>query len=182
VVPQYVDNRFGGSIGGPIIKDKVWFFGSANFERQRAGGSPNSSGGIVPTANGIQQLQAAFPNSPAGPLEAAIGPAVITKQGNPSFSNIQNVLLTDQIDPNTGSAFDCATAPTSAGCTPIEFGTITRFVPSPFNDYEATGRVDVKATSKDNFFGRYVFQQTINDGVNFRAAMTRILWVARRIS
>jgi outer membrane receptor protein involved in Fe transport len=167
VVPQYVDNRFGGSIGGPIIKDKVWFFGSANFERQRAGGSPNSSGGIVPTANGIQQLQAAFPNSPAGPLEAAIGPAVITKQGNPSFSNIQNVLLTDKIDPTTGSAFDCTVVPTPTGCTPIEFGTITRFVPSPFNDYEATGRVDVKVTSKDNFFGRYVFQQTINDGVNF---------------
>ena len=167
VVPQYVDNRFGGSIGGPILKDKVWFFGSANFERQRTGGSPSSSGGIVPTANGIQQLLAAFPNSPAGPLEAAIGPAVITKQGNPKFSNIQNVLITDQIDPNTGSAFDCTAVPTPAGCTPIEFGTITRFAPGPFNDYEATGRVDVKVTSKDNVFGRYVFQQTISDGVNF---------------
>src|SRR5205807_1448088 len=81
VVPQYVDNRFGGTVGGPILKDKLWFFGSAYFERQRAGGSPSQSGGIVPTANGIQQLQAAFPNSPAGPLEAAIGPATITSQG-----------------------------------------------------------------------------------------------------
>jgi len=172
VVPQFVDNRFGGSIGGPILKDKLWFFGSANFERQRAGGSPSQSGGIVPTPQGIQQLQAAFPGSPAGPLEAAIGPAVITKQGNPTFSNVQNVLITDQIDnnpadPGFGLAFDCAAAPASPGCTPIQFGTITRFVPSPFNDYEATGRVDVKVTSKDNVFGRYVFQQQIQSGVNF---------------
>ncbi len=167
VVPQFVDNRFGGTVGGPIIKDKLWFFGSTNFERQRAGGSPSTSGGLVPTPNGVQQLITAFPNSPAGPLEAAIGPAAITTQGNPTFSGIQNVPITDQIDPNTGLAFDCVAAPASPGCTPIEFGSITRFVPSPLNDYEATGRIDVKVTSKDNFFGRYVFQQTSNDGVNF---------------
>jgi outer membrane receptor protein involved in Fe transport len=167
VISQYVDNRFGGSIGGPVWKDKVWFFGSANFERQRSGGSPNSSGGIVPTPNGIAQLAAAFPNSPVGPLETAIGPALITSQGNPKFSNIQNVLITDQMDPSTGLAFDCSAAPASPGCTPIEFGTVTRFVPSPFNDYETSGRVDVRLTSKDNLFGRYVFQQTVSDGVNF---------------
>ena len=69
VMPKFVDNRFGGTIGGPIIKDRLWFFGSGNFERQRFAGSPSSSApGIVPTANGIQQLIAAFPNSPAGPL------------------------------------------------------------------------------------------------------------------
>jgi outer membrane receptor protein involved in Fe transport len=167
VVPQYVDNRFGGTLGGPIWKDKIWFFGSANFERTRAGGSPSSSPGPVPTPTGIQQLTAAFPNSPVGPLEAAIGPATLTSQGSPKFSNLQNILVTNQIDPTTGSAFDCTVTPTPPGCTPIQFGTITRFVPAPFNDYEGTGRVDVKVTSKDNFFGRYVFQQTISSGVNF---------------
>jgi outer membrane receptor protein involved in Fe transport len=174
VVPRYVDNRFGGTLGGPIWKDKIWFFGSTNFERQRAAGSPSTSPGPVPTPTGIQQLMAAFPNSPVGPLEAAIGPATITSQGSPKFTNIQNILVTNKIDltgtpqtnPGFGSAFPCTTAGVN-GCVPIEFGTITRFVPAPFNDYEGTGRVDVKVTSRDNFFGRYVFQQTINDGVNF---------------
>ena len=166
VVPQYVDNRFGGTMGGPIFKDKVWFFGSANFERTRTGGQPSTSPGLVPTPTGIQQLQAAFPNSPAGPLEAAIGPATLTSQGNPTFSNTQNVLVTNQIDPTTGSAFTCTTAGVN-GCAPIQMGNITRFVTSPFNDYEATGRVDVKVTSKDNVFGRYVFQRTTSLGVNF---------------
>jgi carboxypeptidase family protein/TonB-dependent receptor-like protein len=150
VVPKFVDNRFGGTAGGPIIRDKAWFFGSANFERQRFGGSPSISGGIVPTNNGVQQLLTAFPNSPAGPLYAAIGPGAITSQGNPTFLNIQTITATDGV--------------TSA---PIEFGQIQRSVPGPFNDYEATGRVDFRATSKDNVFGRFVFQQSANDGVNF---------------
>jgi len=158
VVPQFVDNRFGGTIGGPILKDKVWFFGSTNFERQRAGGSPSTSPGLVPTPLGITELKAAFPNSPVGPLEAAIGPASITSQGNPTFSNKQLVGVSNVVG---------AVCPGDPSCVPIEMGNITRFVASPFNDYEATGRVDVKVTNKDNFFGRYVFQQQLFGGVNF---------------
>ena len=194
-VPGFVDNRFGGTVGGPILRDKVWFFGSANFERQRSAGTPSSSApGLVPTLNGTQQILAAFPNSPGANLISAIGPATITSQGNPKFSNLTStaagqpcgdpnnvnganlnvnnipvVCVTDQIDTaNTGLAFDCANAtPGTNGCTPVEFGSITRFVGNPFNDYEATGRVDFRVTSKDNFFARYVFQQQINDGINF---------------
>jgi hypothetical protein len=165
-VPGFVDNRFGGTAGGPIKKDKVWFFGSANFERQRFAGSPASTGGgLVPTPNGDAQLAAAFPGSPIGLIESTIGPNAV-KSGNPVFTNIQNVLITNQIDPSTGFAFPCATAGVN-GCTPIEFGSMTRFVPGPFNDYEATGRLDFKLSSKDNFFGRYVYQKTFNGGVNF---------------
>jgi hypothetical protein len=166
VMPKFVDNRFGGTIGGPIIKDRLWFFGSANFERQRFAGSPSSTGtGLVPTAAGVQSLIADFPGSPAGPLYSAIGPTAVAA-GNPTFTNVQDVLATNQIDPTTGSAFDCVTAGVN-GCVPIQMGVISRFVSSPFNDYEATGRVDVRLSSKDNLFGRYIFQKTDNQGVNF---------------
>jgi hypothetical protein len=165
-VPRFVDNRFGGTVGGPIKKDKIWFFGSANLERQRFAGSPASTvGGLVPTPNGDAQLTAAFPNSPIGLIESTIGPNAV-KAGNPTFTSIQNVLVTDQIDPNTGSAFPCVTQGVN-GCTPIEFGSLTRFVPGPFNDYEATGRLDFKLSAKDNFFGRYVYQKAVFGGVNF---------------
>jgi hypothetical protein len=165
-VPGFVDNRFGGTVGGPIKKDKIWFFGSANLERQRFAGSPSSSGnGLVPTPTGVQQLQAAFPNSPIGLIETTIGPNAVAG-GSPVFTNVQNVLVTDQIDPTSGFAFGCAAAGVN-GCTPIEFGSITRFVPGPFNDYEATGRLDFKLTPQDSFFGRYVYQKTFNGGVNF---------------
>jgi outer membrane receptor protein involved in Fe transport len=165
-VPGFVDNRFGGTVGGPIKKDKIWFFGSANLERQRFAGSPSSSGnGLVPTPTGVQQLQAAFPNSPIGLIETTIGPNAVAG-GSPVFTNVQNVLVTNQIDPTSGFAFGCTAAGVN-GCTPIEFGSITRFVPGPFNDYEATGRLDFKLTPQDSFFGRYVYQKTFNGGVNF---------------
>jgi len=165
-VPGFVDNRFGGTVGGPIKKDKVWFFGSGNFERQRFEGSPASTaGGLVPTPNGDAQLAAAFPSSPIGLIESTIGPNAV-KSGNPTFTNIQNVLVTNQIDPTTGFAFPCITQGVN-GCTPVEFGSLTRFVPGPFNDYEATGRLDFKLSEKDNFFGRYVYQKTDSGGVNF---------------
>jgi outer membrane receptor protein involved in Fe transport len=147
VVPRVVINRFGGTLGGPVIKDKLWFFGSTNFERDRFGAAPSSTqGNILPTNNGISQLKAAFPNNPAVAALAAIGPSAV-KAGNPVYGNLQTLTVSDGV--------------TSA---PIEFGTVSRFIPSLYNDYEATGRVDVKVTEKDNFFGRYVFQQNITTG------------------
>src|SRR6202008_3260255 len=36
VVPRFVDNRWGGTLGGPVLKNRVWFFGSYQQEQQRA--------------------------------------------------------------------------------------------------------------------------------------------------
>ena len=142
----------------------------SNLERQRFEGSPASTGeGVVPTSNGVAQLAAAFPNSPIGMIESTIGPTAVAG-GNPTFTNVHNVLVTDEIDPSTGSAFTCDPAQGPLGskpCVPVEMGSLTRFVPGPFNDYEATGRVDFKLSEKDNFFARYVYQKTYNGGVNF---------------
>jgi outer membrane receptor protein involved in Fe transport len=151
-IPFFVQNQFGGTIGGPIKRDKIWFFGSANFERQRTSGNPfSSSSSLTPDAMGIQELETAFPNNPAVAALAQFGPTTINL-GNPTFSNIQQVAVTD------------ATTGTSA---PIEMGTLTRFLSSPFNDYEATGRVDFQITNKDRLFTRYIFQQTINSNEAF---------------
>src|SRR6201987_4159312 len=88
VLPQYVQNQFGGTMGGPIKRDKVWFFGSGNFQRNRSAGAPIfSNGALTPDATGIQQLQAAFPDDPAVAALAQWGPATLTI-GNPIFSNV----------------------------------------------------------------------------------------------
>ena len=154
-VNKYIDNRFGGTIGGQIKKDKVWFFGSSNFERTRtAGGISSAAPNLTPTPTGIQQLQAAFPNSPGVNALSQIGPTAVTA-GNPSFSGVTDVPVT------------------ANGVTvPIQMGVISRTVPSIFNDYEATGRVDFNLSEKDKFFARYIFQQqiTTNFGFNGPAA------------
>ncbi len=45
--PLYRSNQFGGSIGGRVIKDKLFFFGDAQLTRQAQGGSVLTT---VPTA------------------------------------------------------------------------------------------------------------------------------------
>jgi outer membrane receptor protein involved in Fe transport len=143
VVPLFVQNQFGGTVGGPIKRDKIWFFGSTNMERTRTSGAPySSSASLTPTATGIQQLQTAFPASPTVALLSQFGPATV-KLGNPTFSNLQMVPVTA----------DGTTAQ-------VQMGTITRFLAQPSDDYEATGRVDFQLTSNDRLFARYIFQQS----------------------
>jgi outer membrane receptor protein involved in Fe transport len=150
VIPKFVQNQWGGTIGGPIKRDKIWFFGSTNWEHIRTSGFPFSSGqALTPTAQGIQQLQAAFPNNPAVTALSEFGPATIML-GNPTFSDVQNVTVS------------------ALGTTvPIQMGSITRSLLQPSNDEEVTGRVDFQFTSKDRFFTRYLYQNTLVTNEDF---------------
>jgi outer membrane receptor protein involved in Fe transport len=158
-VPRYVDNRFGGTVGGPIKQDQVWFFASTNQERTRSAGSPSSSGNLLtPTPTGVQQLLTLFPGNPAVNALATIGPTAV-KGGNPTFTGAQDLLVSAK------PGVSCSGTPPDPSCVPVQFGSMSRLVLAPSNNYEATGRVDVKLTSKDNFFARYLFQQSSSDGV-----------------
>ena len=152
--PRFVENRFGGGFGGPIKRDKAWFFFSPYFDRVRSAGSPSSSGtNLTPTPNGLTQLAAAFPGNPAVAAITAIGPYAVTA-GNPHTTGaLVPITVSDGI--------------TSA---PIEFAAVERNVPSLFNDREFTGRVDVQLTSKDRVSARYIFQQNIQTGATGRFA------------
>jgi len=59
--PPFDDNRFGGQIGGPIIKDKLFFFTNWQYEPQGLVGTPSTA--CAPTGAGYSALAAMFPNS-----------------------------------------------------------------------------------------------------------------------
>jgi hypothetical protein len=146
---QYNDNRYGGTIGGPIKHNKAWFFGSYMEENTRAAGSVQDSGAnLTPTPNGLQQLASAFPGNPAVAALNAIGPYAV-KAGNPRVvaGSATPLTVTDGV--------------TSA---PIEFGAVARNIPSIYNDYETVVKGDIQVTSKDRISVRYLFQQNTNQG------------------
>ena len=144
-ISRYVENRFGFAGGGPIHKDKAFFYGSGYWDRVRSAGTPDTSGTLLtPTPTGLTELNAAFPGNVAVAALNAIGPYSV-KAGNPHPSGtVQTLTVTD----GTTSA-------------PIDFAAITRNPPSFFNDREFSGKVDVMLGSKDRISARYLFQQNI---------------------
>jgi hypothetical protein len=142
VVPRYVDNYYGGTLGGPIIKDKLFAFGSTYWYKDREYGAlTTSQGQLFPTQAGLAALAGAFPNNRGVALIQQLSPYAVTS-GNPR-----------QIGGVTNESV------TSGGTTVVipmaEFG---RQIPSLVSDQEDLGRIDWQATPKDHIFLRYLYQ------------------------
>ena len=60
-VPAYDNNRFGGTLGGPLIKNKWFIFGAYEYTTLHGQGSPTDVQG--PTASGLSALQGMAANS-----------------------------------------------------------------------------------------------------------------------
>jgi outer membrane receptor protein involved in Fe transport len=141
-LPRFVDNRFGGSFGGPLWKDRLFFFSSAYFDRYRNGGGVSTSGAhLTPTPAGLTALQATFPNAP--------GTAALVNNGPYSVKSG---------DPHSVGQVTMENVTVGAVSASIPFSAIGRDVPSLSNDEELLGRLDLQATNKDHFFLRYFYQ------------------------
>ena len=162
--PQINQNIFGGSLGGPVVKEKFgYFFLNYQGTRQKSGDSP---GTIIST--NIPLLPA--DRSPAS-LESAFGLPSI----DPVISNAAGTGLLQQLDaqgqfgPKTGFVIPSgqAAANCTVGCTPgltngiVNTGTFTLSKPGTYNDNQFTSNWDREFHSgKDKISARFFFSDS----------------------
>jgi len=164
-LPQASWKQFGGSVGGPIIKDKLFFFGDYQGTRQSAGITNLMT---VPTAEALSTCNPATNAASAHPgfcdLSQYLGSSLdngtgqvydptssnnLDGSGRTSFPN--NMIPITMISPQAGKILAAFPTPTAAGTT-------NNFVSSgsgPFNQNAFDIRIDWAAPHDYQVFGRY---------------------------
>jgi len=151
--PRYDNNRMGGVFGGPIIKNKLFFFGALEYNPIGAAsvlGAPV----CAPTSAGYSAL-AALPGISAtnlGILQKYVAPAASINTsgacGAPSTPGSETV------SSNTGAT---ATVPE---------GILSFAGPNYVNDWAALGSIDYDLSQKDQLRGRYVYNRAVGIDTN----------------
>ncbi len=131
--PVSVDNAYGFSAGGPIKKNKLFVFGSSQWDPIRS--SNNGSPLTAPTANGVTELQA---------LNSANANFLIA-----SFAGLTAPTATKSIP--LGKA-----TPTGPDRGTVDFGVVQRSgIGELQNDRQWDVRVDFTPSDKDSIMARY---------------------------
>ena len=137
--PRFDQNQVGGSLGGPVRKNKLFFF--ANVETDRRAEAPsagNASSATIPTAAGYALLT----GLPLGTGETASArsaalnalsflPKIYAQ--NPGFFNLRNVTVNG---------------------VSVPFGSVAIPLANPYIFWLGTARVDWVATDRDNVYIR----------------------------
>jgi outer membrane receptor protein involved in Fe transport len=132
-VPRSVDNTPGFRLGGPIVKNKLFIFGSYQLDHTR--GDEQGAQITLPTAAGVATLQSLGTNQ-----------------------NVQILLnsLNGLVAPSASSAIAIGDrAGCGADCT-VEVGTFARQAPQISNSYEYVIRGDYLMTAKDTISVRWL--------------------------
>src|ERR1700730_1909078 len=140
----YVRNDFGFSVGGPIIKDRTFFFINGEYQRFRTTLTESRTvptaafkSGVftVPTATGAQTVDL---TAGAADNQTGLGP-------DPEIQRLLNLLP----NPNGGDVI------------PGVSGTLNFASPDSLNAYTWTGKIDHKLTEKEQLSLRYAYGRSV---------------------
>jgi hypothetical protein len=136
--PAGSNELFGFNLGGPIRRDRLFFFGSLQAEGGNSGlFADSTSSAITPTRLGLSQLLQSFPQSPTV-LDLAARRIATDQVGNMNF-------------------FRTFVIPVQG--VPVQFGEATRVMSSHTTGYQGSGRVDLNLTRRDTLRFNYWYEE-----------------------
>jgi hypothetical protein len=153
--PFRIENQIGGTLGGPIWRNRTFFFGSVQRWTDRALGSGTSISG-VPTDAGKALLQSTVGSRPQVAALLQFVPGAATQgtgsSGNPTFA---------------AYCVGGGILPSCSGGARVDVptGTITGSTASFFNNWQASGRVDHTFNNHHSMGGRYLFSDSEQGGL-----------------
>jgi hypothetical protein len=164
-------NNFGGTVGGPIIKDKAFFFFSYGGLRQTVGAQ--YTGAIVPTALervGDFTKSKVIPNMP-GTKTPVMGTNTSANCGTPTLGCVPLSLL-DPAAANLMKAYiPLPNAPTAASP-----GGYVGVFSSPTNQDEYLGKYDQALSEKDHLSVSYFYLNTVQAAFGGSSTTSQILY------
>ena len=152
--PEFTQNQFGATVGGPIKKDKIFYFGSYEGFRL-AVGIPNV--GRVPTPAELSGDFRADPPIYDPTTQTVIpGAGIYSTEKQFSCNGVANVICPNRIDPTSSAVSNVIryfpTPNVTSNNPAINFSENGKGS-GVTNSY--TFRMDAKLGSKQNIFGRY---------------------------
>jgi hypothetical protein len=128
-------NQYGGTLGGPILKNKLFFFTGYQGTRTRSDPADRTAG--VPTARML-----------AGDFSGCFGPIKDPVTGV-AFPN--NQIPASMFSPQSLAIMKLLPAAVGPCGLQTKFGPVTKI-----NEYQVLGRVDYQISDKQTLFGRYM--------------------------
>ncbi len=169
-VPPFTQNQFGANIGGPVLKDKLFFFSGYEGYRLRQGSAFTST---VPTNSERNGDFSSFPYAIYDPLTTCgvLGnPACATDaQGNPIYTRQQfsnNQIPSDRIDPTSAVLMTYYPNPTGSGTGPFGINNYTKAYSTGGDIDQVNARVDYNLSEKQRFFARFTYFKLLNLPLN----------------